>query len=67
MVESWFNELGRQSRLNEWQLKQCVQSVQLLLKVAKANAYFDIDWVWAIILDTVRKTPYYDSTKLILI
>lgn len=44
MVESWFNELGRQSRLNEWQLKQCVQSVQLLLKVAKANAYSDIDW-----------------------
>lgn len=44
MVERWFNELGRHSRLNEWQLKQCVQSVQLLLKVAKANAYSEIDW-----------------------
>ncbi len=43
-VESWFAELGRNTSLSDWQFKQCIWSVKVLMEVANAVAFRSVDW-----------------------
>ncbi len=43
-ITRWFSELGRKKRLNEWQFRQCVEAVGMLMRVAGAPSLKEVDW-----------------------
>ncbi|MYL22628.1 tyrosine-type recombinase/integrase [Halomonas alkaliantarctica] len=43
-ITRWFSELGRKKSLNEWQFRQCVEAVGMLMRVAGAPSLKEVDW-----------------------
>ncbi|MBV1789235.1 integron integrase [Marinobacterium sp. D7] len=43
-VTEWLSELGRKTTLTDWQFRQCVEAVGILMRVAQAPAIDQVDW-----------------------
>ncbi|MCX4187833.1 integron integrase [Methylophaga sp. OBS4] len=43
-ITGWFSDLGRKATLTDWQFRQCVEAVGILMRVAQAPAFKQVDW-----------------------